>query len=75
VSIFAIPTTTGTFPTINLVDSNTVYLGNYSTSSVVFGVNGMNITWTSSQVKFKVGNREGVINLEVGAGGGGGDNA
>jgi hypothetical protein len=72
VSIFAMPTTTGTFPTLNLVDSNTVYVGNYRTSSVVFSVNGMSITWTTDYFQFKVGSK--IVELPLSAAGGGGDN-
>jgi hypothetical protein len=39
VLIFAMPTQSGIYPTINLFDNNTVYIGNYSTTSVIFGVN------------------------------------
>jgi hypothetical protein len=66
VSIFAIPTQSGTYPTINLFDNNSVYIGNCSITFVIFGVNGLTITWNSISVKFKVGDREGLINLEVG---------
>jgi hypothetical protein len=72
VSIFAIPTQSGTFPTVNLFDNDSVYIGNYNTTSVVFGMNGLTIIWNSTGVKFKVGDREGLINLEVGPGGGAG---
>jgi hypothetical protein len=75
VSIFAMPTLSGTFHTVNLFDNDSVYIGNYSTTSVIFGVNGLTIIWDSSGVKIKVGDREGLINLEVGPGDGpnGGD--
>jgi hypothetical protein len=59
VSIF----TSGSFPTINLFDNDAVYLGNYSTSSVIFGVNGLGISWENEIVKFKINNKTAEIPL------------
>jgi hypothetical protein len=66
------PTQSGTFPTVNLFDNDSVYIGNYSTKTVIFGVNGLTITWDSTSVQFKVGDK--MVELPLSAGGGGGDN-
>jgi hypothetical protein len=42
------------FPDINIVGANIVYLGMTETDTLIIGVNGLTITWTSTFVKFQV---------------------